>query len=68
MPSSSSSNVSETDKEAEKGKQCKEADDAALLAWKEKLNDETADEIKDLNKKMNRKLKLKNRSQEAAEE
>jgi len=46
----------------------KEADDAALLAWKEKLNDETADEIKDLNKKMNRKLKLKNRSQEAAEE
>ena len=29
MPSSSSSNVSETDKEAERGKQCKEADDAA---------------------------------------
>jgi len=40
----------------------KEIDDAAMLAWKESLDEDNDDAIKVLNKKMTRKRELKNRS------
>jgi len=45
----------------------KEIDDAALLAWKESLDEDNDDAIKTLNKKMTRKRELKNRSNEEEE-
>lgn len=39
----------------------KEADDAAILAWKEKVKEENEEDIAKLNAKVNRKRQLKNR-------
>jgi len=62
-------NLTDAEKEpyAAKYEKAKEAHDAAMLAWKEKLDDENADAIKDLNNKMYRKLQLKNRRTEVEE-
>merc|ERR1719445_2616704 len=62
-------NLTDAEKEpyAAKYEKAKEAHDAAMLAWKEKLDDENADAIKGLNNKMYRKRQLKNRSKEVEE-
>ena len=62
-------NLTDAEKEpyVAKYEKAKEAHDAAMLAWKEKLEDENADAIKGLNEKMNRKRKLKNRITEVEE-
>ena len=62
-------NLTDAQKEpyAAKYEKAKEAHDAAMLAWKEKLDDENADAIKGLNNKMTRKRQLKSRSTEVEE-
>ena len=62
-------NLTDAEKEpyVAKYEKAKEAHDAAMLAWKEKLDDDNADAIKGLNEKMNRKRKLKNRNTEVEE-